>query len=184
LTNNWKSKNLINNIYGKNSNKSVTVNNSMSKFAVVLCSKCKWALGVKTTTKQSTCNRCGAKINIGKAKIYKNCANERELAAAVAAVNKKTARKRKRPEQVLIDEEEAGVLDGQRFTVRDKRPVATKNPVDALREIDSNDGFMIGDAYDALERSGCVNVDVEELIEKLLMEGILTEFLSRRYRFV
>ena len=57
------------------------------KFKVVQCPRCKKARGVRLNAKTTSCPRCGAQINLTKAKILCEVGSEKELAKAVMKFN-------------------------------------------------------------------------------------------------
>jgi hypothetical protein len=57
------------------------------KFKVVQCPQCKKARGVRLEAKTGSCPRCGAQINLTKAKILCEADSEKELAKAVMKFN-------------------------------------------------------------------------------------------------
>jgi hypothetical protein len=57
------------------------------KFKVVQCPRCKKASGVRQDAKTASCPRCGAQINLTKAKILCEAGSEKELAEAVMKYN-------------------------------------------------------------------------------------------------
>ena len=143
-------------------------------FVVIVCSKCKWARGARADAKRVKCTRCGATIDVKKARIFAHADNELDLAKAVGEVNeglrkhKKLPAKGQGPPRPKFKGEREAILD----LAKAKCEVTLAEIVEAIA---ASRGIPVG------------NVDKEAIgraIEDLLMAGDIFECSIGRFRIV
>ncbi len=79
------------------------------KFKVVQCPRCKKARGSRLEAKTASCTRCGASINLTKAKILFEVESERELAQVVMRYNTEIEGGKNQYEQdIMLYQEDEG----------------------------------------------------------------------------
>ena len=154
------------------------------EFWVIVCSKCKWARGVKATSKRVRCTRCGATIDVRLARPFGKACNELDLAKAVGEVNEYLHRRGRRPAQVRTSKEYPA------SKTRTPKP-RTKEVRETIMELArTKKEFSVEDVIQALARTHLVlpseveRDDAVKAIDDLMTKGLIFEFKFGHYKIV
>jgi hypothetical protein len=146
-------------------------------FIVVVCSKCKWARGVKATSKRVKCNHCGATLDVQMARPFASADNERDLARAVGEVNENLHKHGKTPVPVgpaKAKEPARPKFRGEREFIIDLTQKKKEFTVDdVLQALAGSRGIAVQD----VDRE-----KVMKAINDLLMKGYIIETKYCHYR--
>ena len=142
---------------------------------VIVCSKCSTVQGADLKSAHVTCPRCGARIEVKRAKVYFSTESPKELAEAVRQIS----------EQMKYDIENPPEKPRKRIRVKKSKPKPEDEAAvrSALMKIQEKKETMTkADIGKALQIKD--NIELDETISKMLLAGILCEVSPECYRLV
>jgi threonine synthase len=146
-------------------------------FIVIVCSKCKWARGVKAASKRVKCTYCGATIDVQMARPFASADNEMDLARAVGEVNENLHKHGKKTVEVRpgpAKEQPRPKFRGEREFIIDLAQKKKEFTVDdVLQALSESRGI----AVQAVDRE-----KVMKAVNDLLMKGYMIETKYCHYR--
>ncbi len=142
---------------------------------VIVCSKCSTVQGADLKSAHVTCPRCGARIEVKRAKVYFSTESPKELAEAVRQVS----------EQMKYDIENPPEKPRKRIRVKKQKPkpedeAAVRTALMKLQE--KKEILSKADIGKALQIKD--NIELDETISKMLLAGILCEVSPEEYKLV